>query len=80
MLGSQRAIGTCGACGGAVCVASVWLGVEPPTPQCVGCGRFPVQSHGPVMAMQQAPRTYVSDRATTSPVQQWSSSKIGGWG
>ena len=33
-----RVIGKCSICGSFVVVPSIWLGVNPPTPTCQGCG------------------------------------------
>lgn len=49
-------IGTCGNCGGPVCVPDLWGGLHPPVPECARCGSIPANPHGPVMPMQPAPR------------------------
>jgi hypothetical protein len=46
--------GTCGNCGGAVCIPDGWLCIYPPTPTCASCGAVPVEAHGPVMPMKPA--------------------------
>jgi hypothetical protein len=48
-------IGTCGHCGGAVCIPTVWLSVEPPVPRCNSCGRTPKEAHGPIIPMNDNP-------------------------
>lgn len=53
----KRIIGTCGSCGGPVCVPSVWLGTTPPTPTCDRCGKVPREAHGPILPMQPPPHT-----------------------
>lgn len=49
---SDRKIGTCSLCGGAVTVPDIWLGINPPTPTCSSCGAVPIEAHGPVLPMQ----------------------------
>lgn len=49
---SYRTVGTCGNCGGAVCVPEIWMGIFPPTPTCSSCGAVPENAHGPKMAMR----------------------------
>jgi hypothetical protein len=48
----DRTIGTCGKCGGAVTVPAIWMGIHPPTPQCVVCKAVPKECHGPVIPMR----------------------------
>jgi hypothetical protein len=48
---TQSNVGTCGNCGGAVTVPTVWLGVVPPTPTCQCCGATPKDAHGLVREM-----------------------------
>lgn len=50
---SEKTIGTCSMCGGAVTAPTLWMGVSPPTPSCRSCGALPAQSHGPVIPMEQ---------------------------
>lgn len=58
---SNTTIGTCGNCGGAVCVPHVWMGINPPTPQCVNCGATPVNPHGRRIKMNPSPKGIASD-------------------
>ena len=48
---SKRTIGTCGSCGGAVTMPTVFHSVVPPTPRCESCGSTPAVAHGPVIEM-----------------------------
>ena len=48
---SERIVGTCGLCRGAVCVPEVWSGTHPPVPKCRSCGAAPERPFGPVMPM-----------------------------
>lgn len=52
---SYRIIGTCGNCGGPVGVPTLWLGIYPPTPQCLSCHAIPKEAHGKVLPMQPSP-------------------------
>lgn len=54
---SDRVVGTCSLCGGAVTVPSVFWSIVPPIPTCSRCGATPSQPHGPVIEMQPS-RTY----------------------
>jgi len=56
----KTTIGTCGACGGPVTVPTVWMGVNPPIPQCEHCHRTPKHSHGPVIPMEERPDSRVT--------------------
>ncbi len=49
---SERTVGTCGNCGGAVTVPTVFMSVVPPVPCCKRCGAVPKQVHGPVVEME----------------------------
>lgn len=49
---SERILGTCSICGGAVTVPLSWLGIHPPLPSCSSCGATPVQPYGPVIPMR----------------------------
>ena len=50
---TQKVVGSCSICGGAVCVPTIWHGVYPPTPQCIACNAVasPPMSR-PVIPMQ----------------------------
>ena len=61
---SERILGTCSICGGAVTVPATWLGIHPPSPSCISCGATPVQPYGPVIPMR--PR-----QPSWSPAWQW---------
>lgn len=58
----NRAIGTCGTCGGPVTLPDVWMGVCPPTPSCQKCGAVPAQPYGPMIPMQPRPSYYGQER------------------
>jgi uncharacterized Zn finger protein len=49
---SQRVVGTCSNCGGAIVVETVLMMVgPPPPPRCRNCGAEPKNPHGPVIPM-----------------------------
>ena len=50
---SKRVIGLCSECGGRVQVPEIWLGVEPPIPECEGCKRVPASQ--PVVIQMKRP-------------------------
>lgn len=50
---SNRTIGTCSICGGAVTTPDIWMGVVPPIPSCSSCGAIPKHAHGPVIDMRR---------------------------
>lgn len=47
----NKVVGTCGACGGSVVVPTVWMGTQPPIPQCNRCHKL-VKAQGPVLPMR----------------------------
>lgn len=49
----MQIIGTCGKCGGAVGVPSIWFGVDSPTPTCRNCGRTPKNAFGLTLPMRE---------------------------
>jgi hypothetical protein len=51
-----KVIGTCGNCGGPVCVPTFWYGIYPPTPSCTQCNAVPKHAHGPVIPMEKPSR------------------------
>jgi len=51
---SYTTVGTCGNCGGAVTIPTIWGSVEPATPTCNRCGAEAAM-HGPVLPMKRAP-------------------------
>lgn len=51
----DRIVGTCGNCGGEVAVPTVWMGVNPPTPQCLQCHSL-AEPTGPTMKMRPRPQ------------------------
>lgn len=53
---SIRVVGTCGNCGGQVCVPTFWLGIYPPTPMCRSCRSTPRAAHGAVILMRPMPK------------------------
>jgi hypothetical protein len=48
-------VGTCGNCGGPVCIPRVWMSVIKPIPTCERCGSQPQDSFGPTLPMKPAP-------------------------
>lgn len=48
----MNTVGTCGRCGGAVQVPSIWGGLVPPVPVCAQCGAKAQNPYGPVIPMQ----------------------------
>ena len=46
---SDKVIGTCSQCGGAVCVMTIIHSTHPPTPQCKQCGAIPKTPYGPII-------------------------------
>lgn len=65
---SERTIGTCSICGGAVTVPQYWLGIHPPTPSCSTCGAMPVLPHGPVIPMRPRQPTWSPTWRTVPPI------------
>jgi len=67
---SQTTIGSCGHCGGAVTIPTLWGGVEPPIPTCKNCGSE-AAVNGPVIPMKtwrgQSPTIFISDK--THPLE-----------
>lgn len=55
---NKQTLGTCGNCGGAVTVDTIFWSVVPPTPSCEGCGATPIQAHGPVIPMNPPRKTW----------------------
>lgn len=55
---NKQTLGTCGNCGGAVTVDTIFFSVIPPKPRCESCGASPVECHGPVIPMQPAPKRF----------------------
>lgn len=49
----NRTVGACSLCGGRVVVPAVWLGVNPPIPECESCRATPRRPHGPVIEMEE---------------------------
>ena len=47
-------IGTCSKCRGPVVLPDVWMGVQPPVPQCQRCHRIPNYPFGPLLEMQES--------------------------
>ena len=45
-------VGTCGLCGGPVCVPQVYWSTARPVPQCRRCGAYAQENYGPVLPMQ----------------------------
>lgn len=50
---NMRTVGTCGNCGGAVIMPTVYLSIIPPAPRCESCGGMPKANHGPVVEMER---------------------------
>lgn len=50
----DRIVGTCGNCGGEVCVPIAFHSTQQPTPRCTRCGSTPKVS-GPVIPMNPEP-------------------------
>lgn len=48
---TYQVVGTCSVCGGAVRVARLWYGIEPPVPECSKCGAVAKPMYGPVIEM-----------------------------
>jgi hypothetical protein len=55
---NKQTLGTCGNCGGAVTVDTIFFSVVPPKPSCESCGAQPVECHGPVIPMQPGPKRF----------------------
>jgi hypothetical protein len=60
---SDRIIGNCSLCGGAVTVPAIWHGVIPPTPTCSKCGAVAKQ-RGPTIEMERPTKPHVSTTDT----------------
>jgi hypothetical protein len=52
---SDRIVGTCSACGGAVTMSSTWFGTQPQIPSCRSCHGTPKNPYGPVVEIQPGP-------------------------
>jgi len=47
----KTCIGSCGLCGGPVCVHTAWGSIVPDTPTCAQCGAIKADNYGPVIPM-----------------------------
>jgi len=73
---SVTRIGTCGICGGAVSIHSVWFGAIPPDVHCERCGAVPKNQYGPVLPMEQA-RQYTIEAAELRTTAKAQNTKVG---
>lgn len=64
---SFNIVGTCSLCGGPVKVPEMWMGIDPPIPQCSSCGASKKNKYGNVIEMERSLGSYI-------PI------KNGGWG
>jgi len=46
-------IGTCSICGGRVSTPDLWMGVNPPIPECQRCGATPKKPYGQTIEMER---------------------------
>lgn len=65
-------VGTCGKCGGAVMVPTIWYGIIPPDATCQKCGAI-AANHGNILPMIDAPKKYTNTTFTINPVIQTTS-------
>jgi len=63
---SNITVGTCGVCGGPVCIPSAWYGINPPPKQCSVCGAIAKESYGPVLPMQERQYNLVETKTSTN--------------
>lgn len=59
---NKQTVGTCGNCGGAVQVDTIFHSVVPPRPQCSSCYAYAAESHGPVIPMEPSPQREASNK------------------
>ena len=65
----HRVIGTCSECGGPVTVPQIWMGVHPPTPQCLSCHAIPENPFGPEIKMKK--QSWSPCRELYGPARSW---------
>jgi hypothetical protein len=59
---NKATVGTCGNCGGAVMVDTIFYSVVPPRPQCTRCYAYAGEDHGPVIPMEASPQRGASNK------------------